>query len=414
MKMENLRGINIDTLPLKDLTKVSDLVYFDGPLLSHYLSPGRDNYLYHWVDVDDNFNRWLIFRVSSDRLQAFVNKRISLYKIITEPDDHFVYKVDIDPNFENQNVMIVYPENIPDTYLPTKQLVYELDGKQGFDLAGFSEQYHSGVLQAYYNNSSKVGYNEINLELFGASLYSFGNLTKGLGKAFLAKKISEAPKNLKGKVVINKDVISNATKLNYFANVGGSFSALFKSYSSQLGLDGIATPEDEFIKYVIDFMNTTENYDKLLENVSKIDPKVIASYKSLLGTIIASKLQFFLRYENAVSRVSDMKELSYPQAIKIMANLEKLEYDNKDDIKLTGQFKGVSLTNGTYEFHSADDDAEVSKGKFDSARLEMAGLIKFSSYYDVVINRQQLKQTGSKEPKIKDVLTSFIEVERAP
>jgi hypothetical protein len=222
--MENLQGVNIESLPLKSLTKVSDLYYFDGPLLSHYQSSNGENYFYHWVDVDNDYNRWLVFRVSNERLQAFMNKRISLHKIISEPDDHFVYKVDINKDFEQENVMMVYPENIPETYLPVKQSTFDVETKHDFNLASFSEQYHQGVLQAYYNNSSKVGYNEINIELFGASMYSFGNLTKGLGKAFIEKKIAESPKNPNGKPIITKHAIVNATQLNYFANIGGSFS----------------------------------------------------------------------------------------------------------------------------------------------------------------------------------------------
>lgn len=105
--MEEVNGILLNSFPLKELIKVSDLIYFDGPLLSHFQTKNKDNYLFYWVDVNETHNRWLILRTSLDKLQAFVGKKISLLELVQHPDDNFLYKVDISANLNYENVAYI-------------------------------------------------------------------------------------------------------------------------------------------------------------------------------------------------------------------------------------------------------------------------------------------------------------------
>ena len=57
MKTINGFSINFD---FSKLIKVADLIYYDGPLLSHYVSNKGENYLFYWVDVDNEYNRWVV------------------------------------------------------------------------------------------------------------------------------------------------------------------------------------------------------------------------------------------------------------------------------------------------------------------------------------------------------------------
>jgi hypothetical protein len=62
--MTQLNGTTLDAFPYKDFRRVEDLIYFDGPLLVHYTNQRQQDYLYHWVDNDEDGNRWLIYRVA--------------------------------------------------------------------------------------------------------------------------------------------------------------------------------------------------------------------------------------------------------------------------------------------------------------------------------------------------------------
>ena len=119
-EMELMDGLLLEDFPLKKLTKISDLIYYDGPLLSHFQSNDSKNYLFFWVDVDDRFNRWLAVEVSKERLEAYLNEKLSLYNIIIEPKDNVIYKFDIDANQNYHNILMLSPEQIPQSYLPDK------------------------------------------------------------------------------------------------------------------------------------------------------------------------------------------------------------------------------------------------------------------------------------------------------
>lgn len=54
----NLQGIRIKNLPF-NLTKKGDILFADGPILSHFVSDDGNDYLMFWVDQDKESNRCL-------------------------------------------------------------------------------------------------------------------------------------------------------------------------------------------------------------------------------------------------------------------------------------------------------------------------------------------------------------------
>ena len=122
--MIQLRGIESKFLT-NNLRKVADLIYFDGPFLSHYVSKSGDNYLSYWVDCDENNQRWLVFRVGINSLQNYVNKKKSLYDLIKGVDDGFVYAVDISEDETLSVPLMIFLADIPDEYLPTADSYFD-------------------------------------------------------------------------------------------------------------------------------------------------------------------------------------------------------------------------------------------------------------------------------------------------
>jgi hypothetical protein len=409
--MIELKGIKLPELPLKKLIKVSDILYFDGPLLSHFQTTENDHYLFYWVDVDDFFNRWLIFRVNIEKLKRYVNGKTSLFEILTNSEDNYIFKVDIDEGLDYKNVELVFVGNLPDNYIPERESFYKYQplGDE-FDLSLYSIKFNTGILQAYFKDSTKVPYNEINLHLFGPAMFGLHEITEGLSKSYIARRVKAMPKDQRDFIKHDKAFLKKSTELNYFANVGGSFSALFKSASSSIPMAGMQSEEDSFMAYLMEFITVSENFEELSEYVKNIDKKIISSYKFLLQTIIGNKLEFYLRWENSVTNVSQKRDLGFTKAIKIMEVLERLEYDEKQELKLTGRFVAAHTKNGYYEFEEIGGD-NYSKGKMDKDRQQMSSLIKFSSIYDVIIERRESKQAGNKAPKIQDILISFVEAD---
>lgn len=135
--MEDIKTFKLDEFPLK-LNFVADLIYFEGPLLSLFKNETGDSYLYYWCDVDENYNRWIIFRLSKAKLKSYVFEKLSLDDLILNPSDGFVYITDIDDNLQYRNIYLIQPDKLPEQYIPESDSFYDFkseldedeDGKQ--------------------------------------------------------------------------------------------------------------------------------------------------------------------------------------------------------------------------------------------------------------------------------------------
>lgn len=122
--MEHIEATSIANLGL-NLKKQGDLLYHEGPLLSHFINVDNTNehYLYKWTDCDDSCNRWLIFRVSLESLKSFFEKECSILQLINE--NPFVYFIDLDNDLNQNNLVICSINKIPADYLPSENSFFK-------------------------------------------------------------------------------------------------------------------------------------------------------------------------------------------------------------------------------------------------------------------------------------------------
>jgi hypothetical protein len=64
---------------------VAELMYYDGALLAHYSGDDKQ-YIIAWTDVDDDTHHWLAMEVTSNDLQKYMDKRISLLDVMQRSD----------------------------------------------------------------------------------------------------------------------------------------------------------------------------------------------------------------------------------------------------------------------------------------------------------------------------------------
>ena len=124
--MRTIKGFDIQ-FDFSKFKRIADLICFEGPLLSHYVSSKGDDYLFYWVDKDDEDNRWLVLRVSLPNLQKYMVKDITLRELIESPNDGYLYCVDVDNDINYHNVKLVQSEDLPEEYLPSKDSYYEFE-----------------------------------------------------------------------------------------------------------------------------------------------------------------------------------------------------------------------------------------------------------------------------------------------
>ena len=124
--MRAIEGYDIE-YDFSGFRKIADLIFFEGPLLSHYVSAKGDDYLFYWVDRDDNDNRWLVLRVSLADLQKYIGKEKTLMELIEHPNDGYLYSVDVNDDINYHNVKQVQPSSLPEEYLPEMDSYYAFE-----------------------------------------------------------------------------------------------------------------------------------------------------------------------------------------------------------------------------------------------------------------------------------------------
>lgn len=133
--MESITGIpqNIDSLEVK---KLGDILYFEGPLLSH-VQLGGDEFLMKWVDHDEESNRWMLKKVNENILWAYFNKQISLKDIFTISSPKEILFLDLSHELEIISAVLSEVKDIPESYLPENGSLFDAEHQEPYaiDLA---------------------------------------------------------------------------------------------------------------------------------------------------------------------------------------------------------------------------------------------------------------------------------------
>lgn len=124
--MKTLAETILAKSPIKKLTHVRDLVYFDGPLLSVYTNAKNEPFLRYWCDCDEHQNRWMILRVSSEDIQKLTLRQLALDDVIPAAvkDDYVLFE-DVGDEISSATVRLVLLDDIPDDYKPRERSFLE-------------------------------------------------------------------------------------------------------------------------------------------------------------------------------------------------------------------------------------------------------------------------------------------------
>lgn len=118
--MREINGYKFVGFNLDSLTLIADLIYYDGPLLSHYISEQGDNYLFYWIDSDEECNRWMIIRVNLSTIQDYVNQKLPLFDVIKNRADQSVYIADLDSDINVKGLYFADINDLYEDYFPKK------------------------------------------------------------------------------------------------------------------------------------------------------------------------------------------------------------------------------------------------------------------------------------------------------
>ena len=103
---------------LDDFKKVEDLVFFDEPILSHFIKDELD-YLFYYVDETEENEIVLIIRVLKEKLAKYLLGGLSLFDIIIKNNNYMIY-VEINNNNHVVSQSFVTRDEIIVNHLPSK------------------------------------------------------------------------------------------------------------------------------------------------------------------------------------------------------------------------------------------------------------------------------------------------------
>jgi hypothetical protein len=407
--MKPIMGLDID-FDFGKLIKISDLIYFDGPLLSHYTSERGDNYLYYWVDVDDTYNRWLIIRTDIFSIQQYLDKKIPLYSIISNPNDSFVYAVDIDSDAVYHNVKAIRINDLPENYLPSPESYYDFELNDDIDLAAISRKHSSGIFELHVDGTN-VKYGSIPFNKFAPIMPMVEDIRKSMSSRYIKQQ-----KSLISNKETQKDIVRTLaldTQYEYICSLAGSIRIILKPLNTQTQLsfdENVGkTFADDFAEEMINLFKSGYEKEKLITYSDFYDKNVIKKYNEFINYLDKEKLSFGLKWYNSVSNISIKENIKLDDTKKILNNLSDFEFDKNEEIRLDARFYSLNVKTGNYSLESAEGDDFKSTGFLDGERKKIADTISFNKTYKVIIERKVSEQIGSKEKTI-DTLISLIEI----
>lgn len=401
-----INGKHID-FDFSKYIKVSDLIYFDGPLLSHFISPNGDNYLFYWCDVDDLYNRWIIVRVDISIIQQYIEKKIPLKDIILSPLDGFVYVADIDNDINYQSVQILLSKELPDEYVPCDNSFFDFEIHEDMSLMGLSQKYSSGILEIHVSGRD-VRYGSIPLNKFAPLLPKIDEIRKGMASKFIRHtKAGVGDRNAKEKV---ERELRLDTQYEYMYSLAGSIRFILKPINQQRTLAGMGTYADSFAEDFAGLFSSGFSKEDILSYSQKYDKQLIKKYNDLIKFLFQEDLSIGVNWCNAGANIKYRANVNREDTRKILANLSDFEFDSSETIEMIGRFYSLNIRSGSYSFESIEGDDAKSSGYLDEMLKDVSYGISFNKVYRITIDRKLLEPIGQKK-QTKDTIVSFKEVE---
>lgn len=393
------------SLDIQSFQKISDLIFFEGPLLSHYMNERGDNYLFYWVDSDNHFNRWLIIRTSLETIQDYIEKKIPLYEIIARPNDGFLYMVDIDDNIEYHDLKLVQPSSLPEDYLPEMDSFYEFKIVDGIDLSAISKKYQCGVMELHISGR-EVKYGSMPIDMYGQIITKFSDLKKHLSDRYLKRKREKYAAEGKAWTEEVKKEIRLNTDYEFVYALAGSVRVIVRPKDPQFVFE--ATEADCFAQEFVRLFSSGLQTEEIKSYSETYGVDILRQYSEFVTFLNDNELGFEVKWSNNPAKLSYSQAIDRSNRMVIMNNL-RCGTNSLEEVRIRGKFYSLNTRSGKYSFESTEDDGLKSSGDLNNNLAEYSDTISFYKRYDVIIERSLLKKTGQKI-KVKDKMISMIEV----
>lgn len=383
--MIQLQGIE-GNLSIAELTKVSDLIYFDGPFLSHYVHKSGDNYLAYWVDCDDEFQRWLVFRVGITLLQKYVDKKMSLLDVIRQIDDGLVYLVDVDVDGKVITPKILFLSQLPEDYFPDADSFYDFSMERKSDVESLSLANNSGLFEIHFTGAD-VKYGNMPFDKYTKCLQKIEDLRHCCADSFIKKvKATEAYKHLKsedkGRVLYDLRLNTN---FQYVYSLAGSVRVLLRPQNLQTSFE--QTSADDFAKELIRLFKSGFDVEQLREYAREYGQEALVKFNELLDLLLKNNVDLEISWTNTKQNVYVGQKICKTDKKRILENLSQ-SIETTQELSFQGRFYSLNTKNGDFSFESIGNEVVKVAGKFDKNIIGIIQTLTFEQTYEITVERK--------------------------
>lgn len=382
--MKKLHGIE-GKLSFSEFRKVSDLIYFDGPFLSHYVHTSGDNYLSFWVDCDDTTQRWLVFRVGLIALQDYLNQKTSLYELMKHIDEGFVYVIDVYQDGKKSVPLIVFLKDIPDDYFPEVDSYFDFSLEKESDVTALSITGQCGVFEIHFTGAD-VKYGNMPFEKYAKCLQKVEELRQTFACSYIKKITSSdsfrslSPKEQKKE----KEELGLNTRFEYIYSLAGSVRVLLRPQNLQVSF--VSTSADDFAKELIRLFKAGYDIDELKKYAAEYGNEALAKFNNLLELLKKNKVNIAVSWTNAKLKIRETQCVGESDKQIIIDNLVR-SVERTEEFKFQGKFYSLNTRSGSFSFETSDKKAFTVKGKFDDAIKDRIHTLSFEQIYEITIER---------------------------
>lgn len=404
--MKNLDGYNIP-FDFDGFVQMSDLIYYDGPLLSHFVSKTGKDYLFYWVDIDEKFNRWMFFRVTPTVIQSYLDKKLSLREIICGLEEGFVSFVEIDDEANFLNTKIVKISSIPEEYLPSSQSYYCFEKYDYNCLDSVSKELKSGVLELHIEGNG-VGYGSISLRKLSKILPQFEAMRRDLAAGFNKRCLENFSKKTNGETKKSRFYsLKQYTDFDVHYMMAGSARLILKPKSKYIASCISDDERDLFAREFIKVINSGFNSEEV-NNVSKIyGENLIQKYSEFVDLLNEEQLGVKFTWCNAFLNKTYSSKIDKGQVSFVRSVLQSFVLNDDSDEEEDGFFTSLNVKTGSFTFETGEH--RTIEGRFDDSIMNNIHTVSFCSKYSVTINCSRKAYVGSKVKK-RYVLLAYTKV----
>ncbi|MBL7797090.1 MAG: hypothetical protein JNJ90_11405 [Saprospiraceae bacterium] len=112
-------------MDIRDVTKLFDLEYYDGPLLSLFADANGDFYLYKWYDLAPDSHQWLVWRVPYETLLRYLNGLAPEFELLRDALGESYYLVEFSGKGQPVIIGTITRNHILDEYSELKTVYFD-------------------------------------------------------------------------------------------------------------------------------------------------------------------------------------------------------------------------------------------------------------------------------------------------